>query len=78
MSRLARRPIPGAYIAGQPTLGLAVSFWGSVIMAGLIPVLTYFVTRQLQLGTAAFVVGAASAGVVTYVTAATSRAERPA
>ncbi len=44
------------YIAGHPTLRLAVSFWGlsSVITAGLIPVLTYFVTRQLQLGTAAF------------------------
>ncbi|HEY7937775.1 MAG TPA: MFS transporter [Candidatus Limnocylindrales bacterium] len=45
-----------AYIAGHPTLRIAVSFWGlsSVITAGLIPVLTYFVTRQLQLGTTAF------------------------
>ena len=45
-----------AYIAGHPTLRLAVSYWGliSVITAGLIPVLTYFVTKQLGLGTATF------------------------
>jgi MFS family permease len=45
-----------AYIAGHPTLRLAVSYWGliSVITAGLIPVLTYFVTRQLGLSTATF------------------------
>jgi MFS transporter, ENTS family, enterobactin (siderophore) exporter len=45
-----------AYIAGHPSLRVAVSYWGaiSVITAGLIPVLTYFVTRQLGLGAAAF------------------------
>ena len=45
-----------AYIAGHPTLRVAVSYWGSisVITAGLIPVLTYFVTRQLGLSTATF------------------------
>jgi MFS transporter, ENTS family, enterobactin (siderophore) exporter len=45
-----------AYIAGHPTLRVAVSFWGmiSIITAGLIPVLTYFVTRQLGLSTATF------------------------
>jgi MFS family permease len=45
-----------AYIAGHPTLRVAVSFWGliSVITAGLIPVLTYFVTLQLGLSAATF------------------------
>ncbi len=45
-----------AYIAGHPALRAAVSYWGliSVITAGLIPVLTYFVTRQLNLGAATF------------------------
>jgi MFS transporter, ENTS family, enterobactin (siderophore) exporter len=45
-----------AYIAGHRTLRLAVSYWGliSVITAGLIPVLTYFVTKQLQLPTTTF------------------------
>ncbi len=44
------------YIAGHPPLRAAVSYWGaiSVITAGLIPVLTYFITRQLGLGAAAF------------------------
>ncbi len=42
-----------SYIAGHRTLRLAVSYWGliSVITAGLIPVLTYFVTKQLGLPT---------------------------
>jgi len=45
-----------SYIAGHRTLRLAVSYWGliSVITAGLIPVLTYFVTKQLQLPTTTF------------------------
>lgn len=45
-----------AYIAGHPTLRVAVSYWGliSIITAGLIPVLTFFVTRQLGLSTATF------------------------
>lgn len=45
-----------AYIAGHPTLRVAVSYWGliSVITAGLIPVLTWFVTKQLGLSTTAF------------------------
>lgn len=45
-----------AYIAGHRTLRLAVSYWGliSVISAGLIPVLTYFVTKQLRLPTTTF------------------------
>jgi predicted MFS family arabinose efflux permease len=45
-----------AYIAGHPTLRVAVSYWGliSVITAGLIPVLTYFVTLQLGLSAATF------------------------
>ena len=44
------------YIAGHRPLRAAVSYWGaiSVITAGLIPVLTYFVTRQLGLGAATF------------------------
>jgi predicted MFS family arabinose efflux permease len=45
-----------AYIAGHRTLRVAVSYWGlsSVITAGLIPVLTYFVTKQLKLPTTTF------------------------
>ncbi len=45
-----------SYIAGHRTLRLAVSYWGliSVITAGLIPVLTYFVTKQLRLPTTTF------------------------
>jgi MFS family permease len=45
-----------AYIAGHRTLRVAVSYWGlsSVITAGLIPVLTYFVTKQLRLPTTTF------------------------
>ncbi len=44
------------YIAGHHPLRAAVSYWGaiSVITAGLIPVLTYFITRQLGLGAATF------------------------
>ena len=44
------------YISGHRTLRLAVTYWGviSVISAGLIPVLTYFVTKQLELPTTTF------------------------